>query len=89
MDGEADSTPMDAYIHQDSEDDEDYDDDDIKPIAQLTAIVKKKRIKKSLAKHRCNVCSKFFQKQHRFEAHMRSHKGLKVVNFSSVMDVVS
>lgn len=76
VDGEADSIPMDDYSHQDSEDD-DYDDDDTKPIAQL-AIVKKKRIKKSLAKHRCNICAKFFQKKHRYEAHMRSHKGLKV-----------
>lgn len=64
----------------DDDDDEDYDDDDFKPISQLTT-VKKKRIKKSLASHHCNVCSKFFQKKHCFDAHMRAHKGLKVSYF--------
>lgn len=51
------------------------DGDDIKPIAQVASL-KTKRIK-----HRCNVCSKYFQKKHRYEAHMRSHEGLKARNF--------
>lgn len=53
------------------------DIDENKPIAQLTNL-KQKRIT-----HRCNVCSQYFQKKHRYEAHMRSHEGLKVRIFSS------
>lgn len=51
------------------------DDIDGKPIAQLN------NLKKDRIKHRCNVCSKYFQKNHRYEAHLRIHNGLKVRNF--------
>lgn len=55
--------------------DSDNNDDGNKPIAPLT------NLKKNRTKHRCIVCSKYFQKKHRYDAHMRRHNGLKARNF--------